>query len=90
MLYLSGRSPKVPDSIADKFEELAAKQNLGLDYVFKFPDYSKSHHLVQLNIYLCGVRTNFAHIVHFQASVRPLTKIMCWVSPKDVLIPIFM
>ncbi|XP_012688680.2 complement component C8 gamma chain [Clupea harengus] len=39
-MKLYGRSPKVPDSIADKFEELAAKQNLGLDYVFQFPDYS--------------------------------------------------
>lgn len=39
-LKLYGRSPKVPDSIADKFEELAAKQSLGLDYVFQFPDYS--------------------------------------------------
>ncbi|XP_063063441.1 complement component C8 gamma chain isoform X2 [Engraulis encrasicolus] len=39
-LKLYGRSRKVPDSVADKFEEIAAKQNLGLDYVFQFPDYS--------------------------------------------------
>ncbi|KAL2085897.1 hypothetical protein ACEWY4_019217 [Coilia grayii] len=39
-MKLYGRSSKVPDSIADKFEDIAAKQNLGLDYVFQFPDYS--------------------------------------------------
>ncbi|XP_048121611.1 complement component C8 gamma chain isoform X2 [Alosa alosa] len=39
-MKLYGRSPKVPDSTADKFEELAAKQSLGLDYVFQFPGYS--------------------------------------------------
>ncbi|XP_062377057.1 complement component C8 gamma chain [Sardina pilchardus] len=39
-MKLYGRSPKVPDSTADKFEEFAGKQGLGLDYVFQFPSYS--------------------------------------------------
>lgn len=51
-MKLYGRGPKVPDTIADKFEDLASKQQLGLDYVFQFPDYSfcetadKNHVLV--------------------------------------------
>lgn len=39
-MKLYGRSPTVPDSTSDKFEEFAAKQSLGLDYVFQFPSYS--------------------------------------------------
>lgn len=36
---LYGRSPVIADNIVDKFEDMAKKQNLGLDVVFQFPTY---------------------------------------------------
>ncbi|XP_030623249.1 complement component C8 gamma chain [Chanos chanos] len=38
-MKLYGRTPELPDAVVDKFEELAKKQNLGLDVVFQFPTY---------------------------------------------------
>ncbi|TSL10160.1 Methionine-R-sulfoxide reductase B2, mitochondrial [Bagarius yarrelli] len=36
---LRGRSPVIAENIVDKFEDMAKKQNLGLDVVFQFPTY---------------------------------------------------
>ncbi|MCI4391457.1 hypothetical protein PGIGA_G00134650 [Pangasianodon gigas] len=38
-LKLYGRSPEIAEDIVDKFEEIAKKQNLGLDVIFQFPNY---------------------------------------------------
>ncbi|XP_027029697.2 complement component C8 gamma chain [Tachysurus fulvidraco] len=49
---LYGRSPVIAESIVDKFEDMAQKQNLGLDVTFQFPIYGfcqsadKEHTLV--------------------------------------------
>ncbi|KAK1806779.1 hypothetical protein P4O66_004806 [Electrophorus voltai] len=42
-MKLYGRTTSITDTIVDRFEELAQKQNLGLDVVFQFPDYGKVH-----------------------------------------------
>ncbi|XP_061093514.1 complement component C8 gamma chain [Conger conger] len=38
-IKLYGRSERLEDHILDKFEQLAEKQNLGIDFVFPFPKY---------------------------------------------------
>ncbi|XP_062842006.1 complement component C8 gamma chain [Trichomycterus rosablanca] len=51
-MKLYGRSTRVSDAVVDKFEDLATKQNLGLDVIFEFPVYGfcpsadKEHTLV--------------------------------------------
>ncbi|KAF5899689.1 armadillo repeat-containing protein 3, partial [Clarias magur] len=38
-MKLYGRAPEIAESIVDKFEDMAKKQDLGLDVVFQFPTY---------------------------------------------------
>nr|BAI52946.1 complement component C8gamma [Clarias macrocephalus] len=51
-MKLYGRTPEIAESIVDKFEDMAKKQDLGLDVVFQFPTYGfcqsadKEHTLV--------------------------------------------
>ncbi|KAF4075840.1 hypothetical protein AMELA_G00223410 [Ameiurus melas] len=51
-LKLYGRTPEIAEAIVDKFEDIAKKQDLGLDVVFQFPTYGfcqsadKEHTLV--------------------------------------------
>uniref|UniRef100_A0AAY4EZN3 Lipocalin/cytosolic fatty-acid binding domain-containing protein n=1 Tax=Denticeps clupeoides TaxID=299321 RepID=A0AAY4EZN3_9TELE len=58
-MKLYGRSPKVPDPVADRFEELAAKQNLGLDVVFQFPSYSFCESVDKDHVLICCIEKCF-------------------------------
>ncbi|KAL4624714.1 complement component C8 gamma chain [Arapaima gigas] len=40
-MKLYGGSTKLPDSIMDKFEQLAEKQNINIDHVYPFPKYGR-------------------------------------------------